>query len=240
MSRIWLTLGVIAAVAVSLVGATVATSAATTSGRQHKGTTIDLVAYSTPQAAYEQLIPAFQETPAGKDVSFSQSYGASGDQSRAVAAGLQADVVDSLARARHRPARQGGHRRRELEHRTRTTGIVTDSVVVFIVRKGNPKHIKGWDDLIKPGVAGAHAEPVHLGRRALERDGRLRRAAQAGQDRQAGDRLPEQALQARRRPGQRARATRCRRSSQGKGDVLIDYENEAIFAEQEGRAARTT
>ena len=56
--------------------------------------TLNLVAYSTPQAAYEQIIKAFQATPAGKNVSFTQSYGASGDQSRAVAAGQPADVVE--------------------------------------------------------------------------------------------------------------------------------------------------
>src|ERR671935_1008716 len=58
------------------------------------GGKVSLVAYSTPQEAYEQLIPAFQKTAAGKGVSFSQSYGASGDQSRAVANGLPADVVE--------------------------------------------------------------------------------------------------------------------------------------------------
>src|SRR5262252_1794832 len=55
--------------------------------------TLSLVAYSTPQAAYEKLIAAFQKTDAGRNVKFTQSYGASGDQSRAVAAGLKADLV---------------------------------------------------------------------------------------------------------------------------------------------------
>ena len=58
-----------------------------------KETKLTLVAYSTPKDAYGQLISAFQKTSAGSGVSFSQSYGASGDQSRAVAAGLDADVV---------------------------------------------------------------------------------------------------------------------------------------------------
>ena len=58
--------------------------------------------------------------------------------------------------------------------------MVTDSVVVFVVRNGNPKNIKTWNDLHQARRPGHHAEPVHLGRRALERHGRLRRAAQAG------------------------------------------------------------
>src|SRR4051812_50198379 len=74
------------AVVVALVGTAVA-------GAAHKGTTLSLVAYSTPREAYAKLIPMFQATPQGKDVSFTQSYGASGDQARAVQAGLRADIV---------------------------------------------------------------------------------------------------------------------------------------------------
>src|SRR5918995_3712771 len=58
-----------------------------------RDTNLALVAYSTPREAYAQLIPMFQKTAAGKDVSFSQSYGSSGEQARAVKAGLDADVV---------------------------------------------------------------------------------------------------------------------------------------------------
>src|SRR4051794_40962735 len=68
-------------------------SASASSGAGGK-VTLSLVAFSTPQAAYEKIIKAFQATPAGKNVNFQQSYGASGDQSRAVAAGLKADVVE--------------------------------------------------------------------------------------------------------------------------------------------------
>ena len=56
-------------------------------------TSINLVAYSTPEEAYSQLIPAFNDTSAGKDVGFKQSYGPSGEQSRAVDAGQKADFV---------------------------------------------------------------------------------------------------------------------------------------------------
>src|SRR5690348_11127450 len=57
-------------------------------------TDLTLVAYSTPEEVYAQLIPAFEATPAGRGVRFRQSFGASGAQSRAVAAGLQADIVN--------------------------------------------------------------------------------------------------------------------------------------------------
>ena len=113
-------------------------------------------------------------------------------------------------------------------------GIVSDSVVVFVVRDGNPKKIKGWGDLVEAGHPGDHAEPVHLGRRPLERDGRLRRTATCRKDRQAGDRVPVQAVQARRRCSPIAPATALQIFAQGKGDVLLTYENEAIYAEKKG------
>src|SRR6266487_2477068 len=89
-------------------------------------TTLSLVAYSTPKDAYAKIIPAFQATSAGKDVSFNQSYGASGDQARAVAAGLSADLV---ALSLEPDVTTLFRSRRNAYH-----GMVTDSVVVFVVR----------------------------------------------------------------------------------------------------------
>src|SRR5438034_8050689 len=114
-------------------------------------TKLTLVAYSTPKDAYAQLIPAFQKTPAGKGVTFSQSYGASGEQSRAVASGLGADIVafslapDITSLVQKHLVKQGWNK-------DNWHGMVTRSVVVFIVRDGNPKHLKTWTDLLRPGV----------------------------------------------------------------------------------------
>ena len=146
-----------------------------------------LVAYSTPQGAYEKLIPAFQATSEGKGVSFSQSFGPSGEQSRAVANGLHADVVNfSLEPDVEKLVKAGLVS--PTWNQNATHGFVTNSVAVIIVRKGNPKHITGWSDLIKPGVRRAHAQPLHLGQRALEHHGRLRRAAEGRQDPSTGAR----------------------------------------------------
>src|SRR4029079_6755190 len=120
-------------------------------GTRATDTKLSLVAYSTPRAAYAELIEAFQKTADGQGVSFTESYGASGDQARAVRAGLPADIValslapdvDELVRAGLVDAKWN-----KQSHK----GIVSDSVVVFVVRDGNPKHIKTWDDLLKPGV----------------------------------------------------------------------------------------
>jgi sulfate/thiosulfate-binding protein len=214
--------GGVAALAVLAVG--LGTSAAL------GATSLSLVAYSTPQEAYEAVIPAFQKTPAGKGVTFQQSYGASGDQSRAVANGLKADVVAfSLAPDIDRLVQQGlvSPNWDKVPHK----GIVSDSVVVFTVRKGNPKHIKTWDDLIKPGVdvlipnwqtsggakwdvMAAYGAQRRLGKNDAEAQAYLKALYKnvSVQDKSARD-----ALQT---------------FSQGKGDVLIGYENEAVYAQQ--------
>src|ERR671939_994658 len=120
-------------------------------GSSSGGNSLSLVAYSTPKEAYAQLIPAFQKTPAGKGAKFTESYGASGDQSRAVENGLRADVVAfSLEPDVTRLVKDG-----VVEaswNAGPTKGMVTDSVVVLAVRKGNPKGIGSFDDLAKPGV----------------------------------------------------------------------------------------
>ena len=90
--------GSIGVVAAALAVTAVAVALEPAGAARVNSTQLSLVAYSTPRAAYGQLIPAFQKTGAGKDVSFTQSYGASGDQARAVAAGLKADVVNLHSR----------------------------------------------------------------------------------------------------------------------------------------------
>src|SRR6478672_13505513 len=131
------------AVLVLVAAGAIAAFASHDASARSSGGSISLVAYSTPRDAYSQLIPAFQRTQAGEGTSFQQSYGASGEQARAVIAGLKADVVEfslepdmtSLAKA----GLVAKTWKQEPFH-----GIVTRSVVVFVVRKGNPKHIRTW------------------------------------------------------------------------------------------------
>src|SRR3954451_19819384 len=137
-------------------------SSSSSSGGGGNGGQGSLVAYSTPQEAYQQIIPNFQKTPAGKGVTFKQSYGASGDQERSVEAGLPADIValslapdvDKLVKAELVAPNWNADRYH---------GFVTNSVVVFLVRKGNPKHIQTWDDLVKPGVQVVTPNPFTSG-----------------------------------------------------------------------------
>jgi sulfate transport system substrate-binding protein len=191
---------------------------------------LTLVAYSTPREAYEQLIPEFQKTEAGKGVGFSQSYGASGDQSRAVQNGLAADVVTLALEPDMTKLADAGLVAKDWnadEHK----GMITNSVVAFIVRKGNPKGIKTWDDLIKPGVEVIEPNPFTSG------GAKWNIMAAYGAQLQAG-KTPEQAAGYllelfRHVPVQDKSAREALQTFiGGKGDVMLAYENEAINAQQ--------
>jgi sulfate/thiosulfate transport system substrate-binding protein len=137
-------LAVLLAVAAAAIGLSACGSSSSGGG---SGMELTLVAYSTPQSAFEKLIPAFEGTADGKGVSFKQSYGPSGEQSRSVANGLHADVVDfSLEPDVERLVKAGLVD--ASWNQNATHGFVSDSVAVIIVRKGNPKHIEDWADLV--------------------------------------------------------------------------------------------
>jgi sulfate/thiosulfate-binding protein len=197
------------------------------------GTKLSLVAYSTPQVVYDELIPAFGKTSAGAGVSFTQSYGASGDQSRAVLAGQPADVVafslapdvDKLVKAGLVSDNWAG---------TPTKGFVSNSVVVLMVRKGNPKGIKTWADLLKPGVEVLTPNPFTSGGAKWNLMGAYGAQLKLGKS-------PAQALGYIRElltKHVKVQDKSGRESVQdflgGNGDVAISYENEAITAQQKG------
>ena len=123
---------------------------------------ISVVGFSVLKTANEPVIAAFQKTSAGKGVTFTTSYGASGDQSRAVAGGLHADEVHLSLTPDVQSLVDAGLVDKGWDQNA-THGILTDSEVVFLVRKGNPLHIKGWDDLVKPGVKVITPNPASSG-----------------------------------------------------------------------------
>jgi sulfate/thiosulfate transport system substrate-binding protein len=195
--------------------------------------TLSLVAYSTPQAAYQKLIAAFQKTPAGRNVRFTQSYGASGDQSRAVASGLKADIVafslepdiTRLVTAKLvDPSWNAGPDK----------GMITDSVAVIATRKGNPKNLRTWDDLTKPGIQVLTPNPFTSGSAKWNVLAGYGAASDKGADPAAGaaylralfHNVPVQDSS-----GRAAMQT----FTGGKGDAVISYENEAIFAQHNGQ-----
>ena len=197
------------------------------------GGSVALVAYSTPQQAFEEgIIPAFQDSSAGGGSEFSTSFGASGDQRRAVEAGQPADVVDFSLEPDMTSVVEAGLVAKDWnanEHK----GIITDSVVVLSTRPGNPEGIEGWDDLVsgdveiitpnpatsggaKWNVMAAYGSQIAQGKSEKEA---LDFVAQIFENTSVLDDSARDSLQT---------------FASGKGDVLIGYENEAIQAQEEG------
>jgi sulfate/thiosulfate transport system substrate-binding protein len=198
-----------------------------------RDTKLTLVAYSTPKEAYAQLIPAFQKTAAGSGVGFSQSYGSSGEQSRAVAAGLNADVVAFSLEPDITSLVQKGLVSPSWS-KDKWKGMVTRSVVVFVVRDGNPKKIRAWSDLIKPGVQIITPNPFTSGGARWNVMAAYGGALRAGKS-------PKQAIDFLGKLWKHvvAQPTSAREGLQtflaGRGDVFLAYENEALFAQKKGQ-----
>ena len=222
-------LALIAAAAIAGCGGTSDDSGGGGGGSSSK---LTLVAYSTPEEAYKELIPAFNKTAAGKGVSFDQSYAASGEQSRAVEGGLPADVVEFSLEPDMTRLVDAGLVDKSW-NQNKYDGFVTNSVVVLMVRKGNPKNIKGWDDLIKddtevlvpnPFTSGGAKWDIMAGYGAQLEDGKTK---DQGKDylTKLFDHVPVRDKSAR---------ESLQTFSSGKGDVLVGYENEAILAQQQG------
>ena len=203
-------------------------SASSSSGGGTK-TSLSLVAYSTPQVVYDQIIPDFQKTPAGQGVSFKTSYGASGDQSRAVAAGQKADIVAlSLAPDVDKLVDPGLVPKdwvAQTEAGGGKGGFVSTSIVSFVVRKGNPKGIHGWDDLLKPGVKVVTPNPFTSGSAKWNLMGAYQHGGIGYVKKLLSGHVPVQP-----KSGREALQT----FTSGEGDVLISYENEYYTAVKKG------
>jgi sulfate transport system substrate-binding protein len=197
------------------------------------GKSLSLVAYSVPKPAYDALQQAFGETAEGKGVKWASSYGPSGTQSKAVSNGQKADYVAfSLEPDMTKlvPRFVGSD-----WNSGTTKGLVSESVVVIAVRKGNPKHITGWDDLIKPGVQIVTPDPGSSGSAKWNVLAAYTHVlADGGDDAQATDYLTKFWGNVVSKPASGSNATTT--FLDGTGDVLISYENEAIAARQKGKA----
>jgi sulfate/thiosulfate-binding protein len=198
------------------------------------GGSLDVVGYSTPESVYEEALePGFEATAEGSGVSFSNSFGASGDQSRAVVAGQPASVVHfSQAGDMERLVEEGGLVAKDWD-KQKYDGIAQDSVVVIMTRKGNPEGIESFDDLLAKDVEVITPNPFSSG------SARWNIMAVYGSQLHAG-KSPSQALDAVKQllektvvqPGSARDALAA--FTQGEGDVLLGYENEAIKAQEEG------
>jgi sulfate/thiosulfate transport system substrate-binding protein len=196
------------------------------------GGTVNLVAYSTPKPAYSVLATDFAKTKQGAGITVTPSFGPSGTQATAVVDGQPADLVNfSLAPDMDKLVKAG------LVSSSwdtgPTKGMVTDSIVSFVVRPGNPKHITTWADLVKPGVGvitpnvfssgsakwnimAAYGAEIHQGKTPA----------------QAQTYLSELLHNAVAQPSSASAALQTFLS--GQGDVLLDYEDDALYAKAKG------
>ncbi|HET6570553.1 MAG TPA: sulfate ABC transporter substrate-binding protein [Solirubrobacterales bacterium] len=217
-----------------LIAALVASGCGSSSDSSSSGGgKIAVVGYSTPQSVYEEGFEAsFKETPDGSGVSFTNSFGSSGDQSRAVAAGQEADVVNfSVGSDMTRLVEEGQVAPNWEDNKYH--GIANDSVVVLVVRKGNPKGIHSFEDLLSKDVSIITPNPASSG------SARWNIMAVYGSQIEQG-KSPAQALAAVKTVLSKTEAQpssgrdAMTAFTQGQGDVLLSYENEAINAENAG------
>jgi sulfate/thiosulfate-binding protein len=197
------------------------------------GTNLSLVGYSTPKAVLGKIIQAWQKTPDGGGVTFSQSFGASTDQARAVANGLGADIVFLSTGDDVNLLVDAGLVDSSWNHQS-YNGIAADTVVVFAVRNGNPKHITSWSDLIRPGVQVVTPNPFSSGSakwNILAAYGAQRRLGKT--DKQATDYVQKLFSHVVSQDTSGRNATNTFLA--GKGDVLITYESEAINSRLNGQ-----
>ena len=206
-----------------------ASSAAGSGGKQQ----LSLVAYSTPEVVYDEVIPQFQKTEAGAGTGFKTSFGASGDQSRAVEAGQKADVVTFSTEPDMTRLVDAGLVDPSWNG-TPNRGLVTTSVVAFVVRNGNPKGIRTWDDLLRPGIKVLTPNPFSSGAAKWNLLAAYGQASGGGRDPQAGldyvrklivDHVPVQD-----KSGREA----LQNFVSGDADVLLSYEYEATTAQKKG------
>lgn len=203
-------------------------------GPANAKTSITLVAYSAPEPGWSKVIPAFNASPEGKDVQVITSYGASGDQSRGVVDGKPADIVNFSVEPDITRLVKAGKVSNDWD-KDATKGIPFGSVVTLVVRPGNPKNIKDWDDLLRPGVEIITPSPLSSGSAKWNLLAPYAVKSSGGRDPQAGldfiNKLVGQHVKLRPASGREATDVFV----QGSGDVLISYENEAIATERQGK-----
>ncbi len=193
---------------------------------------LSLVGFAVPKAGNNAAQAAFAKTTQGKGTTWRESYGASGDQSRAVAGGLKADYVHFSVTPDVTRLVDAGLVAKDWNAGP-NKGIVTDSVVVLVTRKGNPKKITGWDDLVRPGVGIVTPNPGSSGAARWNILAAYQHIiAGGGSEADAETFLAKVFANVKALPGSGRDATTAFQG--GTGDVLISYENEAILARQNG------
>ncbi len=228
-----------ALISVTMPACTATTETPTdSSGGAKKDVELTLVSFAVTKQAHENIIPKFVEKwqkEQNQKVTFRQSYGGSGSQTRAVIDGLEADIVHLAVAADTSKLEKAGLIDAGWEKEFPSEGIVSKSVPAIIVREGNPKNIKIWSDLEKDGVSLITADPKTSG------VARWNFLAIWNAAFKANNKDEAKTVEALTKVftnvpilTKDAREASDAFFKQGQGDVLVNYENEVILASQKG------
>lgn len=198
---------------------------------------LTLVGYAIPKAAHDAIIPKFQERwqkEQGQAVTFRQSYGGSGSQSRAVIDGLEADVVHLAVGVDVNKLVEAELVADDWQKRVPNNGTVAKTVVSIITREGNPKNIKSFGDLTRNDVKWVTADPKTSGGARWNFLALWSYVLKTGGNDAKAKAFTTQAYRNVVVLAKDARESTDAFNKQGQGDALLNYENEVILAQQKG------
>ena len=230
------------AVVVGLALLTGCGSGAETTGRSSSGAAgvspakLTLVSYAVTKQAYEKIIPKFVaqwKTKTGQDVTFEQSYGGSGSQTRAVIDGLEADIVQLALAGDVKKIEKAGLIEPGWEKEAPNDAIVTHSVAALVTRPGKPK-VEKWSQLGEGKLKVITANPKTSGGAKWNFLALWGSVAQAGGDEPKALAFTESVLKNTPVLPKDSRESSDVFYKQGQGDVLINYENEVLLAKLKG------
>lgn len=196
-----------------------------------------LVSYAVTKAAYEKIIPLFVadwKKKTGQDVVINTSYGGSGSQTRAIIDGLEADVTALALSLDTKKLEKAGLIQPGWEGEAPNDAIVTKSVVALVTREGNPKKIRTWLDLVKPGVTVVTANPKTSGGARWNFLGLWGSVVQTGGTEAQAQEFVTQVYKNAPVLPKDARESSDVFFKKGQGDVLLNYENEVILEGLQG------
>ncbi len=233
-----LALGLVSLVLTLSIAACGGNTSSSSSNSGNKDIELTLVGYAVPKAAHDAIIPKFVEQwkkdHAGQKVTFKQSYGGSGTQTRAVVDGLEADVVHLAIGADVNKLVKAGLVKEDWTTRAPNNGIVGETVAAIITREGNPKGIKTFADLGRDGIKWVTANPKTSGGARWNYYALWSYAKKTGGDEAKANEFVSKAFKNVVVLAKDARESIDAFAKQGQGDALVNYENEVILANQKG------
>jgi len=201
-----------------------------------------LVSYSVTKGAYDRILPKFQadwKRRTGQNLEVKTSYGGSGSQTRAVIDGLDADLVTLALPADVLKLEKAGLVQPGWEKELPDDSTITHSVVTFLTRSGNPKGIRSWADLARPGLGVLTANPKTSGGARWNFLGLWGSVSRTGGSDQAAEAFVAKVYANVSNLPKDAREASDAFLNRGQADVLLTYENEALLAAKQGTSKDT-